>query len=521
MNRLLKPPLIALLIAAGLGGGSLATARAEGPVAAVSAEERLQGEHIFALGYSRIAEYFLDPVDLRTLALDGLAGLAAKDPRIDAKVVNDVLRLRVDGRMVGELPLPDHGGPGPWAELTSRAIERLRAHSAPLAALDREATYSVVFDAIVRDLDEYSRYTSAARAAQERSQREGYVGIGLSLRHEGGEHLVVAVTSHSPADLAGVRAGDRILSIDGVAASTLTAQQVGDRLRGLARTSVLLTVGENPQQARRVAVSRDWIVPNMVTAQRDGRTAVLRIERFNAATERDLRDALLSMMRDPAGAPTGYVLDLRGNPGGKLDQAINVADLFMRSGRIVETRGRHPDSMQHFDAAPDDIIDGAPLVVLVDGRSASAAEIVAAALQDSGRAVIVGASSFGKGSIQTVTQLPNEGELFLTWSRFYAPSGYTLHRQGVQPTVCTSKQAGSTNDILLSFVAGGMPPATVIAALRAQAPANEEALARLREACPWKEHDAALDVEVAKTLLATPTLYRRALAPTQTSIAER
>lgn len=488
---------------------------------ALSARERILGEHIFSVGYSRIADYYLAPVDLRQLTLDGLQGLVERDPAIGMETSGGVLRLTVRGHRVGEIALPDRNTPGPWAEVTSRAIERLRAHSSALAALGREETYQLVFESIVRDLDEYSRYTSAERATYERSQREGYGGVGLALQQEDGRHMIAEVTPGGPAAEAGIRSGELVLAIDGDLTDGLSADKVGELLRGHAGSVVMLTVGSTLAESRRLPVRRDWIVPNTVEASRDGHIGIVRIDRFNAATERNLRDALLRMARDPEGAPSGYVLDLRGNPGGKLDQAIAVADLFMRTGRILDTRGRHPDSMQHFEAAPDDVLNGAPMVVLVDGRSASAAEIVAAALQDSARAVIVGASSFGKGSVQTVTQLPNDGELFLTWSRFYAPSGYTLHRQGVQPTVCTSKDARSADEVLLSMVAGAMPPAAALALWRTRAPEDEEALTRLRESCPWKEHAPEIDLDVAKALLETPSLYRRALGMTQTNIAER
>lgn len=519
MLHRLTPVVLSLALIAGCAADHVpGTGASSG---ALSARERIMGEHLFSIGYSRIADYYLAPVDLRQLTLDGLKGLVARDPTISIDTVGGVLRLHVDGARVGEIALPDRNSPGPWAEVTSRAIERLRAHSAPIAAIGREETYQLVFESLVRDLDEYSRYTSAERATYERSQREGYGGIGIALQHEGGRHTITDVTPGSPAADAGVRKGELILAIDGDRTATLDADAVGTLLRGNAGSIVMLTVGTSLSESRRLPVRRDWIVPNTVQASRNGKTGVVRIERFNASTERNLRNALMEMAHHADGAPTGYVLDLRGNPGGKLDQAIAVADLFMRTGRILDTRGRHPDSMQHFEAAPDDVIDGAPLIVLVDGRSASAAEIVAAALQDSGRAVIVGASSFGKGSVQTVTQLPNDGELFLTWSRFYAPSGYTLHRQGVQPTVCTSKDARSADDVLLAMVAGGMPPAAAMALWRTRAPEDADALARLRETCPWKEHAPELDLEVAQALLETPSLYRRAIGMTQTNIAER
>ena len=144
----------------------------------------------------------------------------------------------------------------------------------------------------------------------------------------------------------------------------------------------------------------------------------------------------------------GVILDLRGDPGGVLDQAVAVADLFMDSGRIVSTHGRNPDSHQYFEATPGDIANGLPMAILINGNSASASEIVAAALQDSGRAVLIGTNSYGKGTVQTVPRLPNNGEIALTWARYFAPSGYTLNHIGVLPSICTNNGDQDATELL-------------------------------------------------------------------------
>ena len=184
-------------------------------------------------------------------------------------------------------------------------------------------------------------------------------------------------------------------------------------------------------------------------------------------------------------SPKGLVLDLRGNPGGLLKQSIEVADLFLTQGQIVRTHGRHPDSEQRYEAGGEDIAHGLPLVVLVDGKSASAAEIIAAALQDHGRAVVIGTSSFGKGTVQTVIRLPNDGEITLTWSRLVTPSGYVLHGLGVMPDIFTSGAAGNVR--------------------------KEKQGRDLRAACPAERRRKALEIEVARRLLSDRALYGRAL----------
>lgn len=486
-----------------------------------SARDRIIGEHVLNVGYSRIAEIYLQPVDLRLLTIDGLNGLMRLDPTIGIALSGSTLQLKVSNSVVGEFALPDRNDPGAWAAVTMRAVERLRATSPGLGAAGAEDVYQAMFDSIVTDLDGYSRYAGAARAVDERSQREGYGGIGVTLRHDGDRHEVIEVLPDGPAAHSGITRGDLVLAIDGDFTAGLSMEQVGERLRGPAGTTVMVTVGTGVGESRRIAVRRDRLIPNTVEASVVGDIGILKVERFNAATTVNLREGIRKIRRELGRDPIGIALDLRGNPGGLLDQAVAVADQFMPSGRIVSTKGRHPDSLQRFDATPDDIAGGIPMTVLIDGRTASAAEIVAAALQDSGRAVVVGASSFGKGSVQTVTRLPNDGELFLTWSRIYAPSGYTIHRQGVQPTVCTSNDIGRIDDALRPLRTGPVIPPSTLALWRTRAPEDETALNRLREVCPWKEHSLELDLQVAGALLKDPPLYRRALLMAQTHVAER
>lgn len=481
-------------------------------------------EQVFSVGFSRIAEVYLQPVSLAQIGVDGLKGLSTIDPAVRVERTGNVLRLSVAGTLVAEYGTAGTGDAAGWAALTTRIVDRARLYSPTLAQAAPERIYQVVFDGITGDLDGYSRYTGLQRATSERAQREGYGGIGVSLESSGGRTVVRDVMQRSPADRAGIRDGDQLLAIDGELTAKLTEADMRDRLRGPTGSVVMVTMARDGTPPRRVPVRRERVIPNTVTYSLADQVAVLKLDRFNASTTANLRDAVNTVRQVTGkGGLHGYVLDLRGNPGGLLDQAVSVADLFMRRGRIISTEGRHPDSRQRFEATPDDIIDGLPLVVLVDGRSASSAEIVAAALQDSGRAVVVGASSYGKGSVQTVTRLPNDGELFLTWSRIYTPAGYTLHRQGVQPVVCTSRAGqDDPNALLADLREGRVPSVTQIASWRAKAADDEQALNRLRDACPWKEHEPELDLKVALRLLAEPGLYQRASALSAVNtVAER
>ncbi|PWC39878.1 peptidase S41 [Azospirillum sp. TSO35-2] len=479
-------------------------------------------EQVFAVGFNKIAEVYLDPVSFDRLGLDGLKGLTGIDPAVTVERAGSTVRLYVSGALSAEYGMAGAADAGGWAALTARVIDRARIFSPVLAKATPERLYQVVFDGVTADLDGYSRYTGVQRATNERAQREGYGGVGVTLDNANGRVTVHDVMAHSPADRAGVVDGDQLLAIDGDLTTRLTASEMRDRLRGPTGTVVILTLARDSAAPRRLPLRRERVVPNTVTYSLSGDIGVVKLDRFNATTASSLRTAVTAIRQGAGSTLRGMVLDLRGNPGGLLDQAVAVADLFIRRGRIISTEGRNPDSRQRFDANPDDLLDGLPLVVLVDGRSASSAEVVASALQDSGRAVVVGASSYGKGSVQTVTRLPNDGELFLTWSRIYTPAGYTLHRQGVQPTVCTSHAGQTDPDALLADLREGRLRPAQIASWRSKAADDEQALNSLRETCPWKEHEPELDLKVAMRLLSDPALYQRAVAmAVVNTVAER
>ncbi|TAN45598.1 MAG: S41 family peptidase, partial [Rhodospirillales bacterium] len=207
----------------------------------------------------------------------------------------------------------------------------------------------------------------------------------------------------------------------------------------------------------------------------------------------------------------GLILDLRGNPGGLLDQAVRSADLFLATGRIAATRGRHPQSSVNHDATEGDLAAGIPIVVLVDGRTASGGEILSSALQDRGRAVVVGTATYGKGLVQTVIDLPNGGEIDLSWSRLHAPSGYALQGLGVLPNICTSGNAANRG--LNGLAAGESGLAKTFAQWRTVATGNTGVRKSLRALCPPEDGTAEAE-EVARRLLSDRALFTKALAPT-------
>lgn len=470
---------------------------------------------VFATGLGSIADTYIDPVDLSQLTLAGLNGLTALDPAISAAMDERTVRLLRAGQTAATFPRPATQDAGEWAALISQVLDRLRPVSDSIASADPESLYQAVFDAVTSRLDDFSRYSGARKAEAERALRDGYGDVGISLGFVARKATVRGLSPRGEAYRAGLRVGDVITHINGAATASMPPTVLRQRLRGPIGSEVRLTAVRKTTTFP-VAVHREWRVPNTVRSSFIDGVALLQVERFSAATASHLRAAVASLRRPGAKKLIGAVLDLRGNPGGLLDQAVDVADLFLSGGRIATTEGRHPESWQTWDAKPEDVIGGLPLVVLVDNRSASSAEVVAAALQEQGRAVVVGATSFGKGSVQTVTRLPNDGELFLTWSRYFTPSGQTLHRQGVVPSVCTSGEGGPDEALADLIQRGSQTGVRRIAATR---PASPQAP---RMACIWREHPAEYDVTVARRLIADPSLYALARTPrTSTALAQR
>lgn len=466
---------------------------------------------IFSTGYQGVSDVYINDLALPQLALAGLGGLTAIEPELAVDIRDRQLVVSVRGQQVHYIKAPDDDDPRDWGNLTATAIELGQRNSAALARATPEALYEAVFDGIVEELDSFSRYAGRDQARENKASREGFGGLGIRIGIVDHGVKVVSVIEGTPAETAGLKAEDVITAIDGEPAAGMSQREAIRRLRGRIRSLVELTVnrGSVPDPLT-ISVTRAHIVPQTVIYKAEGQVGYIQVTSFNQRTTNNLREKVLQAERELGKDLKGLVLDLRANPGGLLEQAVSVSDLFVTDGRIVSTHGRHPDSHQYFDAQKNDLADGLPLVVLVNGNSASAAEIVAAALQDRGRALIIGSNSFGKGTVQNVRPLPNEGELILTWARFHAPSGYALHERGVLPNICTSALDGSVGSVLDSIRQGK----AVIeqAAYRVSIESKDEAgIEALRNRCPVDERIRELDLKVAVALIRDHMLYAEVL----------
>ena len=295
---------------------------------------------------------------------------------------------------------------------------------------------------MVSDLDPHSSYMDPKGFADFQIQMKGeFGGVGIEVTAEDGLIKVISPIDDTPAAKAGLKSGDFIAAIDGTSIQGIPLNDAIDKMRGPAGSKVTLTIlRPGDKKTFDVALARAIIRVQTAKWHREGDVGYIRLTEFSEQTASGLERALRDLKHQIGPGLKGYILDLRNNPGGSLDQAIQVSDDFLTSGEIVSTRGRHPDDTQRYDAKPGDLTDGKKVIVLINAGTASASEIVAGALQDHKRAEIVGMTSFGKGSVQTILPLGESGgALRLTTARYYTPSGHSIQAQGIIPDVAVAQ----------------------------------------------------------------------------------
>lgn len=303
---------------------------------------------------------------------------------------------------------------------------------------DDSKLIEAAINGMLSSLDPHSSFMDAKNYRDMQVQTRGeFGGLGIEVTMEEGVLKVVAPIDDTPASRAGLLSGDLIVQIDDDQVQGLQLNQAVDKMRGPVNTSVRLKlVRKGASDPIDVTLMRDTIRIRAVRWRNEGDVAYLRITQFNEQTYENLKKGIEQLKSEiPNDKLKGYVLDLRNNPGGLLDQAINVSDAFLERGEIVSTRGRNVDEGQRHVARPGDLSGGKPVVILLNGGSASASEIVAGALQDHKRATLVGTRSFGKGSVQTIIPLGSNGALRLTTARYYTPSGRSIQAKGIDPDI--------------------------------------------------------------------------------------
>jgi carboxyl-terminal processing protease len=301
--------------------------------------------------------------------------------------------------------------------------------------VDDKKLIQSAMEGMLTSLDPHSDYLPPDAYADLQDQTRGeYGGLGLEIQSEDGAVKVISPIDGTPASKAGIKPGDYILAVDGQNILGLSVSDAVKQMRGKPGEAVTLTIGREKSQPFDVKLVREIIQPKSVESHMEGDYGYLRLSGFNEkATDETLAAINALKAKDPN--MKGLILDLRNNPGGLLDQAVGVASLFLNGGEVVSQRGRDPQDIERYDAKNHDVLNGLPMVVLINSGTASASEIVSGALQDRHRAAIVGVTSFGKGSVQTVIPLRGglDGAVKLTTARYYTPSGRSIQKTGIEP----------------------------------------------------------------------------------------
>jgi carboxyl-terminal processing protease len=331
-------------------------------------------------------------------------------------------------------------------DLFGDIFERIR--SSYVEEIDEEKLIESAISGMLTSLDPHSSYMAPEDFSTMQVQTRGeFGGLGIEVTQENGFIKVVSPIDDTPADNAGIEAGDFITKVDGESTLGKTLDEAVDKMRGPVGSEIIITVvREGVDEPFDVSIIRDTIEIKAVKARSEGKTVVLRVSSFTSKTYPNLKESLEKEINAAGGLDyiNGVVVDLRNNPGGLLTQAIRVSDAFLESGEIVSTRGRGARDAERYNATPGDLTNGKPIVVLINGGSASASEIVAGALQDHHRAIIVGTKSFGKGSVQTIIPLSSDGAAMrLTTARYYTPSGRSIQSLGVSPDILVEQRIRS------------------------------------------------------------------------------
>jgi carboxyl-terminal processing protease len=327
-------------------------------------------------------------------------------------------------------------------DLFGNIFERVR--TAYVDDVDEAKLIESAINGMLASLDPHSSYLAPEGFEDMRVQTRGeFGGLGIEVTMEDGLVKVVAPIDDTPAAKAGVQSGDLITQIDGESVMGLTLSDAVDRMRGRVGTDIKITIARpGRDEPLELTLTREIIKIRAVRGRVEGDVGVIRITTFNEQTFDNLSAAIEEIKTKLGGAQNvkGYVIDLRNNPGGLLNQAIAVTDAFLEQGEIVSTRGREGRDSERHNAQAGDLTGGKPLVVLINEGSASASEIVAGALQDHRRAIIVGAKSFGKGSVQTIMPLSGQGAIRLTTARYYTPSGRSIQALGIEPDILVQRR---------------------------------------------------------------------------------
>jgi carboxyl-terminal processing protease len=451
----------------------------------------------------------LDVVTAAQLVTWGLGGLTSLDPTLTAIVTDARLQLLVHGDPSLDVTVNGTSAAA-WAQAAAKIVAAGYAASPVMQQAGQAAVTRTLFDEMLAHLDPYSRYVPPMEAVDDRDRRVGHAGIGVTLAQHGRSVTVREVVIGSPGALAGIVPGDVIQWVDGHTALGRDHGTVDALLNGPEGTELRMGWVDRDGTSRGATLTRVMIPPETVFPRQNGDILIIQITGFSQTTDQHVVQVLRDNLKERR-PMAGIILDLRGNRGGLLRGADATANTFLPAGVVMRSAGRAPETNRVWLSGGGELARGVRMVVLVDGGTASAAEILAAALADRGRAVVVGSSTFGKGVVQTIDPLPDGGELFLTWSRILAPRGWPIQSLGVMPQICMSLGDEMVNRQLAALAAGTLEMKAVIEQHRAaRAPLTPDQIVAIRDRCPAADPRPE-DLTVARTLIENPAQYAAAL----------
>lgn len=469
-------------------------------------------ERLTNVALTDVQDIYLKETNLADLVAAGLQRVAEDYPPANVDASAQSIRISHGDTELHLIAWDESADAEFWSVQTALSLERLHGAFPAETAPSFTALSDSFMIGLTDGLDGRNRYYSPQEVSSRiKRQRDATGTLGINLISKGSNWQVGRIYSTDLLESQLLQSGDVLLEIDGTPVSRLEVWEVFDLLAGEAGSPVVLKVDRpGVESPTLVTVSRREYGGDTVSAVPDGDILDILVTVFDRRTADDLRSSLRRVTDQSETSYAGIILDLRGNTGGLLYTSVEVANTFMKEGSILTTRGRHPDSFQFFSANRKDHAEGLPIVVLADGQTGSGAEFVIAALQDQGRAIVVGGNSFGSGSIQTALRLPNRGELQLTWAEMYTNGGYSLENRGVLPTVCTGGEQ-SFDSILAELRSGG---GIIDRATRTREidPDDEAALKAHRALCPPRNDAQDFSLEVAKTILQEPGLYDQIMA---------
>ncbi len=503
MRRARQFAVMLLLIS--IGGMSFAA-----PAAYAEGFDQASASAVWGQALAFISPRALEPLSMAQMAIWGLGGITAIDPDLSVKLQSGQLRLYGPDQILLVVNAPAAGDAPGWGHACAVVADKAYSSSAALRQAGTQGIIRSFFDELFNHFDPYSRYEAPQEAQQDELTLQGAAGLGMSVLRRGHEVLIDQVAADGPADQAGLKPGFQVLAIDGIKAGMIGLDQLQADLAGPAGSTAQLRVRAPGDTAQTITLTRADIPRQSVIVVPRKSVLEIRIIGFDHGTADQFTSALAQGL-GATPAPAGIVIDLRGNRGGLLREAVLTADTLLASGEVTSTAGRDPAANKVWRAEGGDIAAGLPVVVLVDGQTASAAEILSAALADNRRAVVVGSETLGKGLVQNMTGLVDGGELFITWSRVLAPLGWPLQGLGVLPQVCTALGDQALASQIAALDQGrNLMSAALAQSRQARAPMPLAEILAIRDQCPATVGGNA-DYQTAKDLIDDPSAYQAAL----------